>query len=518
MAITETDLIFLESERLDDTASGGGRMTGNVIPDGEENNLFPDVSPTDRVFGRVRLRKIFAANHSDSIDLYLGSHVIVSHPPADPDINITLFSTGDWLDTRDDSQDYIERYLARSGYWPGLLYGDHLEGQRAIQIVQFPNTEAPVVGQTLVLIQDEGEAGEQEQYVRITRVTTETRTFVDQQGSFDRLVVLAEISDPLRYDFEGEDPSRYTAQNPTTVLRDTIASAAARYYSVRALTAQAPLGERELTVNSIYTPLVPSVQTENPILDAQAGGSKAYTLSGGTRTANLAQVAHTDWVSISAANQSLNYTALLLPKPAAGTVTVSYRAQGKWYSLTDNGTGKLTGTGAGTINYSTGSALITLSALPDIGSAILWGWGGSVHAVAADLDAITFDIQGWAYQLQHDGIERGSVIITWTSGGATKTVVDGEAGRLIGDGNGKIDYVTGKLYFKPVALPDPGATPVITYRYGAPETESFTPVLDGNRFVTITVANPPVLPNSISVVFTTRRRKTEQQKIVEETT
>lgn len=517
MAITETDLIFLESERLDDTSSGGGRMTGNVVPDGEENNLFPDVAPTDRVFGRVRMRKIFAANHSNSIDLYLGAHVIVSHPPADDYINVTLFSTGDWLDTRDEARDYIERYLARSGYWPGYLYGDHLEGQRAVQIVQFPNTDPPVVGQTLVLIQDEGGVSEIEQYVRITRITSEMRTFVDGQGSFERLVVLAEISDPLRYDFNGIEPSRYTSQDPETVLRDTIASAAARYYSVRTLTAQANVSERELTVDSIYTPLVPSVQTENPILDAQAGGTKDYTLSCGTRTASLNQVAHTDWVQISAANQALNYTALLLPKPAAGTVTVSYRAQGKWYSLTDNGTGGLTGTGAGTLNYSTGSALITLSALPDIGSAILWGWGGSVHAVATTLDGITFDIPGWMVQLQHDAIETGSLTVTWTSGTATKKVID-QAGKLIGDGNGQIDYVTGKLYFKPVDLPDPVATPVITYRYGAPETESFTPTLDGNRFVTITVANPPVLPNSVSAVFTTRRRKTEQEKIVEETT
>ena len=76
MPITETDLVFLESERMDDTAAGGGRMTGTVIADGEENNIFPDIAPTDRVMGRVRLGKIFAANRSADTSLYLGAHQI----------------------------------------------------------------------------------------------------------------------------------------------------------------------------------------------------------------------------------------------------------------------------------------------------------------------------------------------------------------------------------------------------------------------------------------------------------
>lgn len=512
MAITETDLIFLESERLDDSDSGGGRMTGNVIPDGQENNLFPDVAPTDRVFGRVRLRKIFAANHSNSTDLYLGAHVIVSHPPTDANINVTLFSTGDWVDVREDARDYIERYLARSGYWPCHLYGDHLEGQRALQLVQFPNTEAPVVGQTLSLIQDEGEANEQEQYVRITRVSSAMQTFVDGNGSFERLVVLAEISDPLRYDFEGEEPSRYTNITPATRVRDTIASAAARYYGVTTLTAIAEATDREITISSLFTPLVPNVQTETPILDAQAGGGKSFDLSGGSRITTIAQVAHTNSLLISAINQTLNYTALLLPKPAIGTVVASYRAQGKWYTLTDNGVGGMTGAGAGTIHYSTGSVLITLSALPDIGSSILWGWGASVHTAAANLTTAQVTLPAWDVQLQQKPIEKNSISITWMSGGLLRTAIDQE-GVITGDGKGRVDYANGRLTFLPLLLPEPGTSPAIAYRSVAQVTETFTPIKDNDGFVTITVAQPPINAGSIKVEFDVTRTKTESDQI-----
>lgn len=513
MAIAETDLVFLESERLDDSPQGGGRMTGNVVLDNQENNLFPDVAPTDRVFGRVRLRKIYAANRSNSTDMYLGAHVLLSAIPADPHVNITLFGTNSWIDVRDDARDYVERFLTRSGYWPALLYGNHLTGQRALQLVNFPNAELPTVGQTLVLIQDEGQQNEVEQYVRVTRVTARERTFVDSQGSFVRVVVLAEISDPLRYDFIGVEPQRVTSSDARTKICDTIASAAARYYGSTRLSAAATHGEATLDVDSLYIPLVPSVQDETPILDAQAGGGREFSVSGGTRTATFSQVAHTDWVTVSAGNQSLNYVNLLLPKPQPNTVVAAYRVQGKWYRIQDNGTGGMTGAGAGSINYTTGSVLITLQALPDIGSAILWGWGGSVHAVQGNLSAASLSFPGWQFQLKKIRIVPGSLKIIWTSGAETKYAIDDGSGNLTGDAGGRINYANGQLYFLPTALPSPGTTPVVTYRFGAPYVETFSPTKDGNGCVEITVAHPPIERKSVSVRWITQRDKSETEKI-----
>lgn len=512
MAIVETDLVFLTSERMDDTPAGGGRMTGTVIPDGQENNLFPDVAPTDRVFGRVRMRKVFAANRSDNVDLFLGAHALLAARPSDPAVNITLFAPGSWTDTRSDARDYIERYLTRGGYWPALLYGNHLMGQMVLQLVLFPNAEVPNVGQTLVLIQDEGELTEVEQYVRVTRVTPTTRTFVDTYGDFQRVVAVVEISDALRVDFEGTEPSRYTATAARTRLRDTVASAAARYYGASVLTEAANSAGNILHVASLYAPLVPNVQTEIPVLDAPPVSGVEIEVSGGARTTTISLIAHTAVAAVTHATQSLNYVQLLLPKPAAGTLVISYRVQGRWYTLNDDGAGRMEGAGAGSVNYATGSVLVTLQALPDINSKIVFSWGGSVHAVAADLNSHVFAVPGWSLALAHPALP-DSVVITWTANNVLQRVIDNGHGALIGDGRGYIRYALGQLAFVPTVLPDPGATPQITYVSGLPTIELFTPTPNPAGLVEMTVAVPPIVPGTVAVEWLTQRPWTQTEAV-----
>lgn len=84
MAIIETDIKLIESERLNDDPDGGGFMTGSVVPDGVENNLFPDISDADRTFGRVQLRKAYVSVASADADAYMGAHVILDDYPDDP--------------------------------------------------------------------------------------------------------------------------------------------------------------------------------------------------------------------------------------------------------------------------------------------------------------------------------------------------------------------------------------------------------------------------------------------------
>ena len=57
MPIETNNLVLYKSERLTDTPDGGGKYSGQVVVDGESNNLFPDVSELDRTMGRVSLRK-----------------------------------------------------------------------------------------------------------------------------------------------------------------------------------------------------------------------------------------------------------------------------------------------------------------------------------------------------------------------------------------------------------------------------------------------------------------------------
>lgn len=102
MAIVEADIKLLQSQRLNDDPDGGGFMTGTVVPDGVENNLFPDISDADRVYGRVQLRKVYVAVTSEDADTYMGAHVILDGVPADPAANALMVTKAGYSQERAD--------------------------------------------------------------------------------------------------------------------------------------------------------------------------------------------------------------------------------------------------------------------------------------------------------------------------------------------------------------------------------------------------------------------------------
>lgn len=87
MAITANDIKLLASARMADTSDGGGVMTGAVVQDGVENNVFPDYSTVNRVRGALELRKVYAAVLSATTDTFLGAHVILDATPTDANVN-----------------------------------------------------------------------------------------------------------------------------------------------------------------------------------------------------------------------------------------------------------------------------------------------------------------------------------------------------------------------------------------------------------------------------------------------
>lgn len=89
MTILADDIKFLASQRMTDNDDGGGRATGTVIVSGAHNTIFDDVSDVDLAYGRVNLRQVFPAIHTDDTDKYFGANVIVLTPPASEDVCIT---------------------------------------------------------------------------------------------------------------------------------------------------------------------------------------------------------------------------------------------------------------------------------------------------------------------------------------------------------------------------------------------------------------------------------------------
>lgn len=231
MPIQSGDVKLLKSAVMADVPEGGGAPTGLVIADGVSNAIFPDISELDRAGGRVNLRKSFVQVATDDTDTYFGANVIVAEPPQDERVSVTLFSTRKTFDTREQAQTRIEAYLNKGPEWAGYLFENHIAGQRVIQLFQRLSDAVPNVGQTLVLIENEGLPTQKEQYIRATAVSVVERSFTyNTDQDYKAAVVTVAISDALRFDFTGSPASRtFTRATNSTKTRDTVVADAGTY-------------------------------------------------------------------------------------------------------------------------------------------------------------------------------------------------------------------------------------------------------------------------------------------------
>ena len=176
---------------------------------------------------------------------------------------------------------------------------------------------------------------------------------------------------------------------------------------------------------------------------------------------------------ISLGNRGYVYVFSCIPLPNPGTVTVSYRALGRWYTLRDNGAGTLVGAssgeGSGSVNYGTGSVDVTLGALPDVDSSLLVSWGTPRQA-----DARYGDVLIEAPVVRHTlqfAPEPGSLSVTWLSGAVTKTATANSAGVISGDGAGYVNHATGELWFRPSKIPDDNTSYTFDYDKQTSDTD-----------------------------------------------
>jgi hypothetical protein len=233
-------------------------------------------------------------------------------------------------------------------------------------------------------------------------------------------------------------------------------------------------------------------------------GSASASVSYRPATA-VGAATHSELLPITIANQGRVFTSAFEPPPAPGTFVVSYMAQGRWYDLTDNANGKLAGSdssyGVGTINYATGSLGITLGAVPDIGSALLFQWGDA--SAAATFSAANTPARLSTRIPVAVNADPATLQINWSRGAANYQALCTAAGVLTGDATGNvrtgvvIDPLTGTqtfsggVDFAPAILPDGP----VTLQW------SKTPVgsgsLTANGTGNYTLPDVPVFPRSV---------------------
>ncbi len=230
--------------------------------------------------------------------------------------------------------------------------------------------------------------------------------------------------------------------------------------------------------------------------------SKSITFKPGAAPARAVQSAA---YLVTPSSRSQTIVTYLDPIPQPGTLRVSYMVQGKWYVIQDGGGGKLTGAdtsfGSGQISFTTGSVIITLGALPDVGSAVLFNWG----LATTDLVRAGITVKAMKkIQLANTPVMRNSVQISWPSGlGDYYTATDNGAGVITGDAAGIIEYSKGVILITPNVLPAGGAEMDIDYETGLGVEVTFNvPALDGNGRITVPLPDTGILPGSVTLTWT----------------
>lgn len=269
---------------MNDESDGGGMPSADIVENNLSNEIFDDVSDINTITGNVTLRKIFLGIMTDNDEKLLASRFVFTDLPENENVSVFAFEATSWDDTRAQARDKIESYLAFGSKFPGHLLETQLEGQKVIQISLDKEDKLPVVGDALALVENEGLSTQFSQFVRITKVTSETRNFqVDKNTTVSRVIATVEISNALNRKYTGVSvPEYYTnaSVGNRALVRETRVANAAKYYSASNLKEAAQFGDRKLQLDSVYVPIVPSTQSETPLGQIDPAGRRQTLIRG----------------------------------------------------------------------------------------------------------------------------------------------------------------------------------------------------------------------------------------------
>lgn len=466
MPLLAGDIRFARSANMADVPEGGGPPSAQLLTSGRSNEVFPDVSEETRTVGRVEIYQVHGILRNTDRDPLLGGNVIIAEPPADPNVSITMLSLKNPFATRAEIARRIESGMTAGSEWGGYLLENHFTTMRAIQLLQRPGMPPPSIGKTYVLVYQEGQSGERRQRVRVKSVDTQTRVYTEIVNNvlidFQAQVTTCELFDGLLYDFPGSPPSRFFARAANgTRVRETIYSDGGLFYSASRLTEATALVDTWLQTSGIYSQIIPNSRTEAASVDQRPAARRTLVLAESPRRVEVGITPHTQRIKVGEENAGLIYVFQCQPLPEPGTLLIDYWALGQRYTLSDDGQGKLSGAGGGAVSYLTGAVNVTLQAVPDIGSMITLSHGTRTAYTSRAAQGASVRPPEYAWVLQgrseRDRVVPGSLDITYTSGGALRTVTDNGQGQLAGDATGVVDYNSRHILLRPTHMPDPGA-------------------------------------------------------------
>lgn len=487
------DVKMMQSQRLDDTESGGGQMKSDVVQSGMVNNLFSDISRLDRVYGRVSLRKAFASIQTTDRSTYYGSHTILTEQVKDPGVSVCFFSSEDWFDTRDSATNRIESYLVKGPQVRMALWGDHFLGTKILKFFTETDWAEPEVGDVLVITTDTPETTEQ--YARVTDISSEIIKFSDGSGDYFKKILTISIGNQLKNNLLGSEVARnFTYSGMDTVTYDTVAADASRYYGVSTLTEDAAIGQLQVRVNDIQTQLVPSAASQTAVVDAGVGriSSPLIKTSDGTVTRQITFDIKTNaklFIGEGVIPGSLDFS--------GGGVSITEDSKGNVYNGSEI---------VGSITYATGIIIFGNTGLNTSGTGTITYEPACVIGQISQTGGIIIDTnnRGFVYTFNCDPLpQKGTVKIDYLASGKWYSIWDQGNGQLAGSdpsiGSGSVNFDTGSIAMTFGAMPDVDSKVII---YWAKPVEYYD--LSGETIpleYTFSTDNPAVTRNTFSVTW-----------------
>ncbi|MBX9833791.1 MAG: hypothetical protein K2X78_12200, partial [Burkholderiaceae bacterium] len=418
--------------------------------------------------------------------------------PDNARIGVLAFSTGSDFDLRNAARDRIESYVIAGPESRMTLYGRQLKDSQAILVYQREEEPLPEIGDVYAISNEVGGTTTAQQFVRVQDVSHEVRAFAeDSTGEFRRRVVTLKIGARLRHEFTGvASPSRFAAVSASAVgkLRTTAVADAARYYGIQPLSAAVSSGALELSVASVYAPIVPTTQRETPLSLVSVAGA-AFGLD--CATAAVSDPAHSH-----PSGPFTMYTAMP-PKPGTLTLTTSLGVS------RDNGAGVIFlasegGGYSGTVDYESGQLRLapTFSgALSLVASYVPQAYvseAAHTHAIP-----VTLATRGTVYSVPLLPLPApGTLIVDFRALGKWYRLRDDGTGKLAGGdpryGTGTVDYVTGGATITLGELPDVGSSVLLSW--GSPVHYEIMTQLPSAGFET-TLSQVPVNPGSVALTW-----------------
>ena len=224
-------------------------------------------------------------------------------------------------------------------------------------------------------------------------------------------------------------------------------------------------------------------------------------------------------IEVNDTNVGTEWTALLRPAPARGSVSVSYRAKQEWYELNDNGDYVLrdaNNVACGNIT-SSGSTIMSLPSMPDSNSQIILSWTPHEFYKTLDdqqagetLSPKTLNNTLVLPQTPLANLKPNSIRLSWNGGAAQD---DGQ-GNITGSITGTVDYASGQIY--PVGL-NSAEIKLTAQQYSAERSESSLRVAISHAGLSM-VAPAPMQAGSVKLALYLERTTTSQSTTTTTTT